>query len=186
MSAVLEIAPSATRTAFEALAPLFRYPGGGQHLPTSDACLIVAGLHADAAGELRTFAARISELDQATLQSTYTSTFDLAPSCSPYLGTHVFSEDGGDRARLLVGLRASVRSAGGEVDLSELPDHVSEVLRFASRYGDEEWVDLGTLIILPALSKMEELLAPTPNPYRHLLAAARLLASAAFSEGGKA
>ena len=103
------------------------------------------------------------------LQSIYTSTFDLAPSCSPYLGTHLFGDDSRDRARLMVGLR------GAGVRGQELPDHIAEVLAFAPRFSEEEWRELVPLVLAPALRKMDALLRETTNPYRHAVAEALAL-----------
>lgn len=185
MSVVAEPRSTTGRAVFEALGLLFRYPDRLLPATVGTACPLVAECDGAAAAALNAFAAEIANLDPAALQSIYTSTFDLAPSCSPYLGTHVFPEDDGGRVRLLVGLRGCIRDGGGDAGSSELPDHVTEVLRFASLYGEEEWTDLGALVILPALSKMDELLAPTGNPYRHLVAAARRVAFTTFPEGGR-
>lgn len=140
------------RNRLAGLAPLFRYPGEGYD-PWS----------------CPPFAHAIAELNLPQLQQTYTQTFDLAPSCSPYLGTHLFSEDSRDRARLMVGLR------GAGVKGDELPDHIAEVLAFAPKFKEEEWRDLVTLVLAPALKKMDALLRDTANPYRHLIAATAAL-----------
>ncbi|HEV2720242.1 MAG TPA: molecular chaperone TorD family protein [Thermoanaerobaculia bacterium] len=103
------------------------------------------------------------------LQAIYTSTFDLAPACSPYLGTHLFGDDSRDRARLMVGLR------GAGVRGQELPDHIAEVLAFAPKFSDEEWRELVPLVLEPALRKMDALLRETTNPYRHAVAEALAL-----------
>jgi nitrate reductase assembly molybdenum cofactor insertion protein NarJ len=103
------------------------------------------------------------------LQSIYTATFDLAPSCSPYLGTHLFGDDSRDRARLMIGLR------GAGVAGEELPDHVAEVLAFAPRFSEEEWRELVPLVLEPALAKMDALLRETSNPYRNAVAEALAL-----------
>jgi len=137
------------------LASLFRYP---DHpiTPRED--------------DLDQFATEMSALDLKSQQSLYTSTFDLAPSCTPYLGVHLFGDENADRARLMVGLRLAYKRVGME-EAGELPDHVSEVLRFAAREDVEEREELRRFVLVPALTKMNELLAPTANPYRHLVAA---------------
>ena len=145
--------------ALEALAPLFRYPDAAFPLRLAEAREVVPALEA--------FARETAALDAATLEVTYTSTFDLAPSCSPYLGAHLFGEDGVARARLMLGLQRS-RSP-------ELPDHIAEVLASAPRFDAEEWRDLEKLVLSPALEKMNEILSPTSNPYRHLITAASSL-----------
>lgn len=114
-------------------------------------------------------AARFRYPSSPELQAIYTTTFDLAPSCSPYLGTHLFGDDSRDRARLMLGLR------GAGVQGSELPDHIAEVLAFAPRFGDDEWRELVPLVLEPALQKMDALLRETANPYRHAVAEALAL-----------
>ena len=144
------------------LAALFRYP---------DPSLLETARRCDQ-GDLDAFVADMAALDLASQQSIYTSTFDLAPSCTPYLGVHLFGDENPDRARLMVGLRMAYRRAGMAENAAELPDHVAEVLAFAARGDTEERDELRDFVLIPALSKMNEILAPTGNPYRHLVAAA--------------
>ena len=115
----------------------------------------------------------------------YVSTFDLAPSCSPYLGIQIFGDNGRERSRLMVGLRASYTAAGHDLR-GELPDHLALVLAYGPDFEDEEWSDLLRLILDPALQQMERLLEGGSNPYRHLISAARRLVRAAREEGGRA
>jgi nitrate reductase molybdenum cofactor assembly chaperone NarJ/NarW len=139
-------------SSYAALAPLFRYP--------------------DAAYPQRMRDAGAGTLDLAAWQTAYTSTFDLTPSCSPYLGVHLFGDENRDRARLMVGLRQSYTRAGMAVNHGELPDHIAEVLDFVDRAPGDEREDLLRLVVVPALQKMDEILRPTSNPYRHLVSAA--------------
>lgn len=162
------------RPAFRSLAPLFRYPG-----PDWEQRIAQARQHVPVAS-LDAFAAAMSRLQPGERQAVYTSTFDLAPSCPPYLGAHQFGDESPERARLMVGLRMRY---GGEA-ASELPDHIAEIFDFATEFYEEEWRDLGRLIILPGLRTMEEILRPSGNPYRHLLAAVLALCTMEFSDGG--
>lgn len=134
------------------VAPLLRYP---ERLPESN-----GARHLDA------FFDAIASSDLASLQSAYSATFDLAPACSPYLGDHVFGDEHRRRARLMAGLRARYGAGGGE-----LPDHIAEVLSFAPHFRDDEWRDLASLVLAPALRKMNAALAESSTPYRHLVAA---------------
>jgi len=118
---------------------------------------------------LARLAPRFRYPDAPDLQATYTATFDLAPSCSPYLGTHLFGDESRDRVRLMAGLR------GAGVAGAELPDHIAEVLAFAPKFSEEEWRELVPLVLVPALKKMDELLRETANPYRHAVAEALAL-----------
>jgi nitrate reductase assembly molybdenum cofactor insertion protein NarJ len=168
MSVVLSAAPVDVRTALEIFAPLFRYPDDQYAQRVVDACRVLGD------ADLAAFAAEIAPLDLGVQQATYTATFDLAPSCSPYLGVHLFGDESRDRARLMVGLRMTYGRAG-DAGVAELPDHVADVMAFATRYEEEEWADLVRLVLVPALVKMDEIVRPTSNPYRHLVAAARHL-----------
>ena len=150
-------------TAFAALAPLFRYPDATY----SDKLQIAA----TAVPQIEPFAKEMAQLDLAGQQATYTTTFDLAPSCSPYLGIHLFGDENRDRGRLMVGLRQSYDRASIRND-AELPDHIAEVFAFSGRAPDDEWRDLEELVVRPALLKMDEILRPTTNPFRHLVSAA--------------
>ena len=69
----------------------------------------------------------------AALEEAYTSAFDLAPLCSPYVGDQLFGASR-ERSFLLSGLRELQRDARLEAG-PELPDHVSEVLRLAAALG---------------------------------------------------
>ncbi len=191
--------------ALQALAPLFRYPDAAFPRHVDEARRVVPALEA--------FARETATLDRASLEITYTSTFDLAPSCSPHLGAHLFGDDSRARARLMLGLQqaigtpasrselqqsagtpASRRLAGrrprrpeglggedaagpaaGTAAFHELPDHIAEVLANASAFDENEWRELEELVLLPALAKMNEILAATENPYRHLVTATQSL-----------
>ena len=173
------------REASTALAPLFRYPDHEYSRWLTRARRVLSELDPDAARALDAFAEDVSEVKPGELQATYTSTFDLAPSCSPYLGVHLFGDEARDRARLLVGLRGEYAKRDTTTEQGELPDHVAEVLSFANEFGEKEWSDLVQLVLAPALRAMDGLLSPSTNPYRHLIAAARHLSAAAEPTGGE-
>lgn len=142
--------------ALESIAPLFRYPDAEFPEHLEEALRLVPALDR--------FARATAALDRRALEAIYTSTFDLAPACSPYLGVHLFGDDSRPRARLMLGLQRGGASG-------ELPDHIAEVLARASKFSTEEWVDLETLVIVPALMRMQLLLG-ADNPYRFLIEAA--------------
>jgi nitrate reductase molybdenum cofactor assembly chaperone NarJ/NarW len=179
-------APAATgcREALRSLAPLFVWPGLACDDEVGRARDLLRA-DAEAARDLGSFTEEICRLELADREILYTSTFDLAPSCSPYLGVHLFEEDNLARGRLMIGLRSSYVAGGIDPGL-ELPDHIALVLAFATRFSREEWPDLVRLILLPALDRMESALAGTTNPYRHLVSATRRLCLAAAEEGGTA
>lgn len=127
-------------------------------------------------------------------QALYTETFDLDPTCAPYIGYHLFGESY-KRSALLLHLKQSYRihkiNAGVEV-----PDHLMLVLRLMAFAEDELQRDLLQLAVLPALDRMtgrvasagydgEEAsaepatpkasLARARQPYRELIEAVRSL-----------
>lgn len=159
-------------SALAALAPLFRYPDAEFPLHLAEARAAVPAVEA--------FARDVAALDPPALEVTYTSTFDLAPSCSPYLGVHLFGEDGVARARLMLGLRSASAPPAEPApsrrrEETELPDHIAEVLANAAAFEEGEWRELEELVLRPALARMNDLLSATTNPYRHLLNAASSL-----------
>ena len=154
----------------QAIAPLLRYPDGQFAENLEKARPLGASIEA--------FAQETSSLDLGALQTIYTSTFDLAPACSPYLGVHLFEDDGRERAALMVGLRMRGVASDGR----ELPDHVAEVIASEASFDAEEWSDLVRLVLRPALARMEDLLRDSANPFRHLIAALR----ASLQNGGSA
>jgi nitrate reductase molybdenum cofactor assembly chaperone NarJ/NarW len=177
------MAPTVSREALASLAPLFHWPDE-KHPGTIEAARAAAALCDRHVGKiLANFAAEFGALTPAEREITYTSTFDLAPSCSPYVGVHIFGDDGPDRARLMVGLRTTFAAADHDCH-GELPDHLAVVLSFATRFDEEEWMDLVRLVLVPAAERMDGLLSKTSNPYRHAISATRRLCRAAFEEGG--
>jgi nitrate reductase molybdenum cofactor assembly chaperone NarJ/NarW len=181
MSGVSAPVAAGFREALRSLAPLFAWPGLACEDEVGRASAL-ARADAEAAREIGSFTEEICRLRLADREILYTSTFDLAPSCSPYLGVHLFEEDNLARGRLMIGLRSSY-VAGGIDPGVELPDHIALVLAFATRFSRKEWPDLVRLILLPALEGMERALAGTTNPYRHLVSATRRLCLAAAEEG---
>lgn len=177
MSAIATRCEGSTRSALGSLAPLFRYPDRSYDAALISARRFAGDADQEAVAALDRFARELAPLPDSERQVAYTSTFDLAPFCSPYIGEHLFGAESGDRACLMIGLRSSYLRAGAS-DGPELPDHLAEVLQFASTFEEDEWQSLRRLLLLPALSMMDDILAPSANPFRHLIAAARHLAAA--------
>ena len=87
------------------------------------------------------------------LEEIYTATFDFAGAFHPYIGHHLLG-DSYQRSALLVGLKERYRACGVEAG-SELPDHLTVVLRFLAACGDAELrQELISEALLPALNKM--------------------------------
>lgn len=127
-----------------------------------------------AAAPLGRFAAAVARVPLDRLREVYTRTFDLQPSCVPYLGVHLFGEESFKRARLLTGL-AEAYARDGHGSGGELPDHLAVVLGWAPRAPDDEWAELGRMCLAGPVRDMAAALAGTDNPYRHLLEGLRLV-----------
>jgi len=134
---------------------------------------------AEAAGHLEEFAAHMEGLDPARRVELFSRTFDLMPSCAPYLSVHLFGEESFKRAMLMTGLAAAYEREGFDRG-GELPDHLGVVLRFASRFGDQEWDEFARLCLPTPLVRMRALLDPADNPYRHVVAALQSLLASEF------
>jgi len=109
------------------------------------------------------FAAFVESTSLGHLEEIYTATFDLNPVCCPYVGYHLFGNDP-KRADLMVKLQQGYREAGIDVG-SELPDHLSLLLRYLAHIDDPELGgELAGMLIGPALEKMASSLDGA-NPY---------------------
>ncbi len=133
----------------------------------------VAGCAAQLAVECREASIHLAEFETATagmnpgqLQESYINAFDLRPDCTPNLGYHLFGDDG-RRGLFLAELKGRIESAG-IASGSELPDHISVLLRYMHQ-DEQECRILIEDCVLPAVSRMAEVLDSSDNPYRHAL-----------------
>jgi nitrate reductase delta subunit len=115
---------------------------------------LVSATDAEAAALLRHFLSFVEKTSLGDLQETYTAVFDLDADCHPYLGYHLFGE-GYARSEFLLELKQRYRAGGFQANENELPDRISEVLRFLSVCNDksanEEILQEG---VIPALDKL--------------------------------
>jgi nitrate reductase molybdenum cofactor assembly chaperone NarJ/NarW len=153
------------------LADLLAYPRPGVAARVADCAARLADDRPSAAERLSRFALFAGSCGDAALEEAYTSAFDLAPLCSPYVGDQLFGASR-ERSLLLAGLRELQRDAGIAPG-AELPDHVSEVLRLAAAPipGDVR-DDLVREGLAPALRNMLAALDEARHPWADLLAAA--------------
>jgi nitrate reductase delta subunit len=153
------------------LADLLAYPGPdlGRR---ADACAAALAQELPAAAvRLSRFAAWASAAGTGPLEEAYTSAFDLAPICTPYVGDQLFGASG-ERSLLLAGLRELQRECGIAPG-AELPDHVAEVLRLAAGpLPPDVRDDLLRNGLAPALRKMLAALEAAAHPWADAVAAA--------------
>jgi nitrate reductase delta subunit len=156
------------RLVFTVFAELLGYPGPRTPELARACGGIVAETSAEAARRLERFAELAERAGPARMEELYTSAFDLAPLCSPYVAHQLFG-DGPARALFLARLRAMQREEGFAPGL-ELPDHAAEVLRFlaAARRG----ADVDALLeegLRPATEKMQRTLDEARHPWGDVL-----------------
>jgi nitrate reductase assembly molybdenum cofactor insertion protein NarJ len=150
------------------LARVAAYPGPEVAAEAAECAAALAPAHPDAARRLARFAAFAR--DRAAAEEAYTSAFDLAPLTSPYVGDQLFGESR-ERALLMAWLKELQRD-GGVAPATELPDHVSEVLRLlASGLPADVRDDLAHDALVPAARKMLAPLEEARHPYADVLGA---------------
>ena len=129
---------------------------------------------------LAAFEADIALLSTAELQELFTRTFDLNPLCCLEIGWHLFGENH-ERGALMVRLRQELRRHG-LAESTELPDHLSLVLRLLAHMEPERAGDFAGACVLPALEKMLAAFADKGNAFQKLLLAVRDLVRGDFPE----
>lgn len=139
-------------------------------------------LDPQAARLLTQWADEMAALSPGARAELHTQTFELNPACVLYVSVHLFGQESFKRAKLMTGLDEAYHTAGFD-RCGELPDHLGVILRFAPRFGSDEWDDLVRLCLLPTTEKMHGALAQSDNPYRRLIeAVAGLIAQEAQRE----
>jgi nitrate reductase delta subunit len=129
--------------------------------------------------QLQQFAVQLRGLRTDQLQELFTQTFDLNPMCSLELGWHLFGENY-ERGLLLVRVREELRRHG-LAESTELPDHLTHVLRLVERMDHEIAADFVAACVLPALEKMLKAVRDK-TPFENVLLAVRSLLRSQFPE----
>jgi nitrate reductase delta subunit len=162
---------------YHALVALLTYPES-DYPQRIEASLEVAP--EDCREQLQQFAAQMRGLRTDQLQELFTRTFDLNPMCSLELGWHLFGENY-ERGLLLVRVREELRRHG-LAESTELPDHLTHVLRLVERMEHETAADFVAACVLPALDKMLEAVRGRKNTFENVLLAVRSLLRRKFPE----
>lgn len=171
---MLDLFDDRRRRACAALSELLSYPREDLASVARRAAALAGWGTAEAAA-LSRFAADVEGHPPGDLEELYTSTFDVEPTCAPYVGVQLLG-DGETLRGLLLAKLAELYAHEGYTPREELPDHVAEVLGFlAVATPGAARDDLVRDGLLPALEKMVDALEERGNPYREVLAAAREL-----------
>jgi len=134
----------------------------------------VGSISGEASKHLEDFLAKMKRMGLEMWQEYYVQTFDLMPKCSLYLSVHLFGEESFKRAELMAGLKG-VYERHSPFESTELPDHLAVILKRSTLFGEEEWSDLVSMCMVPAISKMTRLLEKTGNSYACILKAVQIL-----------
>lgn len=163
------------RTALLAhFAPLMEYPSEQtlvEIVVCQQECRKVSSEAAEALGLFLDWAAEIS-LEE--LEEVYTRTFYIAAVCTPYVSVHLFGEENFQRGELMARLIDAYIREGFDYG-SELPDHLSVLLRFSALIEGEELDELIHYCIVEPVKAMKAQLARTNNPYLHVFRALEAL-----------
>lgn len=155
------------RSSLGALGELLSYPGAGTAAALAR-CVRDAPEAAQA--PLARFAAFVASTPETAREEAYGASFDLDPKAPPYVG-HQLCGESALRGAFLARL-AQVYLAHGFRRGGELPDHLSEVLRFLGEADGQERDELLRDGALVAVEKMLDGI-DRADPHRDLLLAAR-------------
>ena len=161
---------------FQPLAKLLEYPQGDL-MPLVRACeSSVSPKDEEIQSLLGQFRVFVEASSLAQIQEVYTGTFDLDATYHPYAGYHLLGETY-KRSVFLLELKTRFRTQGFEVPGTELPDHLSVMLRFLAVCEDAEVTrEIASEALLPALEKMlKQKEDKQAGPYIHLLSALQII-----------
>lgn len=158
---------------YDQLAGLLAYPGKEYRQRAATCVKVLESEHFEADVLLATFARRITALRLETLQELYIQSFDMNTNGALEVGWHLFGESY-DRGVFLVKMRQEMRRLG-LAESTELPDHLSHVLRVLGRLESPAAEEFAHEFILPALAKMRAGLEGLDSPFGNVLEAIQLV-----------
>jgi nitrate reductase delta subunit len=149
-------------------ADLLSYPDGNTRQAAVECAELLRSCHPEAANPLIGFVNFLEAHPAARVEEIFTATFDLQPACHPYVGYQLCGESQ-QRTMFLIKLQQLYKEYGFTAG-TELPDHLSTMLRFIGTVSDhncrKELVSDG---LLPALEKLLQGLDQDDHPYVALL-----------------
>ncbi|MFA5515043.1 MAG: nitrate reductase molybdenum cofactor assembly chaperone [Desulfuromonadales bacterium] len=154
---------------FNHYATLLSYPGDGIETELQRCRDLLAEDCSQAAQDLEPLLAFLAWEGKGRLEELYTATFDLRPSCCPYVAVHLCGES---RARTLFLLKLKdLYREYGFASGADLGDHIGVMLRFVAcnpdAAGSREIIEDA---LLPALERMTASFAEdAEQPYGALL-----------------
>lgn len=165
-------------------ATLLSYPAQDVVFEAADCIANLRQVNREASQSFESFVRFIEANDINRIEEAFTRTFDLQPLCHPYVGYQLCGESQ-QRTMFILKLR-ELYDEFSFVSDNELPDHLSEVLRFVGSINNQkcrnEIIQDG---LLPALEKISLGNESDTQPYLALLDALQLFladAAATISE----
>jgi len=155
-------------TIYSAFAVILDYPKDPIAGLLNDCAADLALETPDAQAHLLDFRAAVANKTTGQLQEIYTGAFDLRPDCTPNLGYHLFGDDA-RRGVFLAELKGRMEARGMVLGV-ELPDHIAFILNYMD-LAEEERPAMIEDCLLPAVTRMIEVLKASGNPYEHALRA---------------
>lgn len=153
-------------TIYSAFAVILDYPKAPITGLLGDCAAELALESPDALADLLDFQAAIAQKTPSQLQEVYTAAFDLRPDCTPNLGYHLFGDDA-RRGVFLAELKGRMEARGMALGV-ELPDHIAFILNYLD-LAEEERPAMIEDCLLPAVTRMIEVLKNSKNPYENAL-----------------
>jgi nitrate reductase molybdenum cofactor assembly chaperone NarJ/NarW len=155
-------------TIYSAFAVILDYPKAPFAGLLDDCAAELALESPDVVAHLLDFQAAAAQKTFSQLQEVYTAAFDLRPDCTPNLGYHLFGDDA-RRGVFLAELKGRMEARGMALGV-ELPDHITFILNYLD-LAEEERSPVIEDCLLPAVTRMIEVLKDSGNLYEHALRA---------------
>ena len=160
----------AQQTLCRHFADLLSYPDGATRQTAAACAALLREVRPDAGEPLAGFVNFLGAHEAARVEEIFTATFDLQPACHPYVGYQLCGESQ-QRTMFLIKLQQLYNQHGFATG-TELPDHLSTMLRFIGTVADRNCrQELTSDGLLPALEKLLQGLDTGEHPYVELLRA---------------
>ena len=147
---------------------LLSYPGQGVREVASECVVALQQTSSEGTAALEAFVQFLDANEVTRIEEAFTGTFDLQSLCHPYVGYQLCGESQ-QRTMFMIKLQELYKEYGF-VSGNELPDHLTEVLRFIGSISNlecrQEIIQDG---ILPALAKITLGIESENHPYVSLL-----------------
>ena len=151
-------------------AALLSYPGQSVVEDAAACSADLRQISSAASASLQSFSRFLEANDISRIEEAFTGTFDLQSLCHPYVGYQLCGESQ-QRTMFMIKLRELYQQYEF-ISGNELPDHLTEVLRFIGSIADQECrLEIIQDGLLPALVKMTQGIESDGHPYMDLLKA---------------